>query len=101
LAELDHTVYEIRKGFNFEKNGEKIVTRIENLMEEKNPILLNKNCYFGNFDRAELFKEQSYCYVLRVDPNMGILEAYYFTNEIKDDGKFDVEGLKPQSSILS
>ena len=95
LVELDHTIYEIRKGFNFRKNDKKIITKIEYFQEEKNPLLLMKNCYFGNYNRISLFEEESYCYMLRVLKD-GILEFYCSMKE-NDDGKFDVEGLKPTS----
>lgn len=98
LVELDHTVYEIRKGFNFEIGDKKITIGLELLQEKKDPVLLNKNCYFGNYERAALFGEESSCYELRVLGGEGILEAHYRTAQVDDDGKFDVEGLKPGSS---
>jgi hypothetical protein len=61
LVELDHTVYEIRKCMSFEKAGKKIPTHIEYLQEKKDPILLNKNCYFGDCDKVTLFNEISPC----------------------------------------
>jgi len=94
LVELDHTVYEIRKCFRI--TNKKGNSKIESLQEKKNPVLLNKNCYFGNYDRAALFKEESSCYELRIY-NQDVYEIYYFTEEIKDDGKFDKEGFKPTS----
>jgi HEPN domain-containing protein len=98
LVELDHTVYEIRKGFTFKKaDGNKVVLRLENYLEKKDTALLGKNCYFGSYDRKDLFKEESSCYELRV-LEQGILQAFYATKEIRDDGKFDEEGLKPGTS---
>lgn len=97
LAELDHTVYEIRKGFNFKNTDKKIITRIDQLNEEKEPILLNKNCCFGNYDRAGLFEENCFCYELRVLEQNTILEVSYFTIGVDDDGKFNQEGVKPSA----
>lgn len=94
LCELDHTVYEIRKGFNFKTVNKDITTRIEDFQEKKDPILLTKNCYFGNYDRTALFKEDSSCYELRV-LGRNVFEAYYLTKGIDDDGKFNEEALKP------
>jgi HEPN domain-containing protein len=95
LVELDHTVYEVRKGFTFKKaDGNKVVLRLENYLEKKDPNLLSKNCYFGCYNRADLFKEESSCYELRV-LEQRIFEAFYATKEIRDDGKFNEEGLKP------
>ena len=96
LCELDCTVYEIRKGFNFGTTYEKGTATIESLQEKKNPVLLNKNCYFGNYDRAQLFREISSCYELRV-LEQGILEVFYFADHIEDNRKFDAEGLKVEN----
>jgi hypothetical protein len=95
LVELDHTVYEIRKGFNFGFGDKKLTTKLEQFQENKDPVLLNKNCYFGNYDRSALFGEECSCYELRVLED-GIMEIYYLTKGIDDDGKFDTEGLKPK-----
>jgi HEPN domain-containing protein len=95
LVELDRTVYEIRSGFNFERKGEKIKTRIEELKEKNNPILLDKNCYFGNYNRAALFQEKNPCYELRIEKNGVPIEAFIYRSRINDDGKFDGEALKP------
>jgi len=94
LCELDHTVYEIRKGFNYETVNKDIITKIDVFQERKDPVLLNKNCYFGDYDRAALFEEDSSCYDLRVLGH-DVFEAYYLTKGIDDDGKFDIEALKP------
>jgi len=91
LVELDRTVYEIRSRFDFEK----IKTRIEELKEKNNPILLDKNCYFGNYNRAALFQEKSPCYELRIEKNGVPIEAFIYRSRINDDGKFDAEALKP------
>jgi len=95
LCELDHTVYEIRKGFDFKTANKKVTTKIEHLQEKKDPILLNKNCYFGKYDRAVLFEEESSCYELRILGQDDILEVSYITKRILDDGRFDAEALKP------
>jgi len=98
LVELDHTVYEIRKGFNFQGTTKKIVTRLDQLQNEKDSHFLTKNCYFGNYDRESLFKENCFCYELRVQEIDKILEVSYLTTGIDDDGKFNAEGLKPSNS---
>jgi len=95
LVELDHTVYEIRKGISVEKAGEKMDTSIEDHQKRGDPILLNKNCYFGNCDRATLFKELSPCHELGVIDKMGLVDTFIFHEGIEDNGKFDVEAFKP------
>jgi HEPN domain-containing protein len=95
LVELDRTVYEIRRGFSFEIRGESIKTRIDELKEKNNPILLDKNCYFGNYNRSALFQETSPCYELRIEKNNVTVEAFIYRSRINDDGKFDAEALKP------
>jgi hypothetical protein len=96
LVELDHTVYEIRKGFSFGIGDKKITTRFDGLLEKKDPVLLNKNCYFGNNDRAALFEEESSCYELRY-LGQDKLVAFYQTKKIDDDGKYNVKALRPSS----
>lgn len=95
LIGLDQTIYEIRKGFDYKSNNKKIITKFDDLIEEGSSNLLNKNCYFGNYDRATLFKESCYCYELRVLKQDVILEASYLADGIDDDKKFNSEGLKP------
>lgn len=95
LIELDHTVYKIRKGFDFHNSNKKVVTIMEGFNEENKSILLNKNCFFGSYNRQDLFKENCFCYELRVLNNGEILEASYCTTRINDDDKFEEEGLKP------
>jgi HEPN domain-containing protein len=99
LVELDHTVFEIRNKFNFKICSKKTANmRFDRLLEGNDSVLLSKNCYYGNYDRSTLFKEQSYCYELRV-LEQGILEIHYLADGINDDGKYDVEGLKPNIEI--
>jgi HEPN domain-containing protein len=95
LVELDHTVYEIRKGISFENAGKTIDTSIETLQKRGDPALLDKNCYFGNYDRATIFKEISPCYELRVFKDDVLVETFMSHEGIEDNGKFDVEALKP------
>lgn len=97
IAELDHTVYEIRKGFDFKKSNKDIVTRIDELKKENNNVLLDKNCYFGDYNRKEFFKEDCVLHELRVLEGNQILEVRYITNGIDDDNEFDSEGLKPNN----
>lgn len=97
LVELDHTVYEIRKGFVFNSAGKKIVTKIDQLLRESNPTLLEKNCYFGKYSRSAFFEENCWCYEIRIMKG-GTLEVTYMTTGIDDDGGYDLEGLKPGGS---
>jgi hypothetical protein len=56
---------------------------------------LNKNCYFGNYNRAAFFEERSPCYELRVLGQDDLLESFIFREKSNDDGKFDAEALTP------
>ncbi|MCK4540453.1 HEPN domain-containing protein [Candidatus Parcubacteria bacterium] len=94
IVELDRTVYEIREGFNFKNVDKKITTKIDQFKKEKNPILLNKNCYFGEYNRIKLFEENCFYYELRVLEKDTIMEASYFTTGIDDNGEFNLVGLK-------
>lgn len=97
LAEFDHTVYEIRKGFVFNNSSKRIITRVEQFLNEENYTLLDKNCYFGNYSRENFFEENCRCYELRVIKGE-VFEATYMTTGIDDDGKYNTEGLKPNNS---
>ena len=95
LAELDRTVYEIEKLFSFEVAGKKVETTIESLLKTGNPILLTKNCYFGDYDRGTLFKEKSPCAEIRVFGKGTLVQSFIFHDGNIDNEKFDVEALKP------
>lgn len=95
LAELDYSVFKIRKGFKFNNGNKPIKTKIDLLTDNKSDELLKNNCYFGITDRKELFEKDSFCYELRVLGENQIIEATYMTTGIDDDGKFNLEGLKP------
>jgi hypothetical protein len=96
ITELDSTVFKIRKGFGFKgASGEKVGTYFDHLLELQNKILLDCNCSFGVAAREDIFKEKNSCYELRVLDNGTIMEAEYRTTGVKDDGVFDVVGLKP------
>lgn len=97
LVELDHTVYDVREGIRFEKNGKKVTTEIQRLQERKNPILLDKNCYYGCCDRAVLFNQGSTYYEFRIVGKDIPIEASIYRPIVVDDGKFGVEALKPNS----
>ena len=94
LVELDHTVFEIKRGISLKRGGKEIDT-FEDNPRMKDPALLNKNCYFGGYNREALFKEHSSCYELRVFKDRGLVETFILHDGIIDNGKFDVEALKP------
>ena len=71
---------------------------LEALVEAKNEQLLDRNCSFGSASRAELFAGPTQVYELRVLAQGSSLEATYETQGIANDGRFDIEGLKPGRS---
>lgn len=96
LTELDFSVFEIRKGFNFKNSkGVPVTTPFDRFIEAKSRQLLDKNCYFSNYSRADFFKETSDIYELRVMPTGDLMEVVYLAKDIADDGQFMVEALKP------
>jgi HEPN domain-containing protein len=95
LAELDATVHRIRKGFELKEGDRTRQTTIDGLLERKDLELLDRNCAFGTYSRADLFAGPSHIYELRILPNETPLEAMYLAQDIKDDGRFDLEALKP------
>lgn len=100
LTELDFSVSEIRKGFNFKSSRGIVTTPFDRFVEEKSDQLLDKNCYFGNYSRKNFFAETTDLYELRVMPNGDLMEVTYLSKDIVDDGQFIVEALKPGTSTV-
>ncbi len=98
LTELDATVHRIRRGFGLKEGDRTRQTKFDFLLEQKAPELLERNCAFAECSRVELFSESSHVYELRILSNEAPLEAIYETGQIKDDGRFDLEALKPGDS---
>lgn len=98
LTELDTTVHRIRRGFGFKQGDRTRQTKVDLLLEQKAPKLLERNSAFAECSRVELFSESSQVYELRILPDGTPLEATYETDQIKDDGRFDLEALKPGHS---
>lgn len=96
LTELDHSVFEIRKGFHLTKvTGEDIETRLSQLLKIQDRALMDCNSTFGDVKRDEIFTHKNKLYELRVLPDRTIMEAQYQSTEGKDDGVFDQVALKP------
>lgn len=96
LAELDSTVFEIRKGFNFHTAKGPVATHIDTLQQDVSDDLIGDNSYFGTTVREDLFGRASHHnYELRMMENGEYLEAIYLSGPIDDDGIFMIEGLKP------
>lgn len=100
LTELDFSVFEIRKGFNFKSSRGAVTTPLDCFIEEKSVQLLDKNCYFGNYSRKDFFAETTDLYELRVMSDGNLMEITYLSKDVEDDGKFLVEALKPGTSAV-
>jgi HEPN domain-containing protein len=95
LAELDASVYAIRKPFEFQKvDGRPVETRLDSLLKVGDSRVTDRNTAFTQFDRMTLFEGESYCYELRVLSGGEIIEADYRAH-VSDSANFDAEGLKP------
>jgi HEPN domain-containing protein len=95
LAELDASVYAIRKPFEFQKaDGRAVETRLDSLLKVGDSRVTDRNAAFTRFDRVTLFAGESDCYELRVLSGGEIIEADYRA-QVSDSGNFDAEGLKP------
>lgn len=99
LAELDSTVRALRERFVFQRTDNRAVTtKLDYLLANNDPVLLERNIAFGGYARAELFAH-THCYEMRVCDDGSILEAKYEAGPISDDGVLDAEGLRPGPSI--
>jgi len=98
LAELDRTVFILRKDFKFQTKGQtgdkKIITRLDVEAEENNPVFLDKNIAFGDYDPIQLFKEKTTWLSLLVYEAHNIIEGMGDNEGTLDDGKFDIVGIK-------
>ncbi len=100
LVELDRTVYAIRKDFQLETaDGKKIVTRLDNCIEQNDPVLLSKNICFGKCDPLELFKEKTKWLALLIYGNHNTIEGGGENEGTTDDGRFDIVGIKQEQQI--
>lgn len=102
LAELDLSVFELRKGFGFGfSSGKAVKTRFDILLKHKDKTLVDSNCAFASAKRKTLFEEKTRHFELRVLPGGNIIEAEYQSAGVKDDGIFDVVALKPDQQQAS
>ena len=96
LTELDRTVYQIRRGFKFNRSsGRAVELWMDARIAEGAPDLIEANCYFGNADRPKVFEQFPHYYEMRVVSEDDILEVYYEAVAAPDDGLFPLEGLIP------
>jgi uncharacterized protein YxjI len=96
IAELDSTVFKIRKGFQFRRSdGKPVASYLDQLLEVRDKNLLDLNSSFGATARNDIFTQKNSCYELRVLENGSIIEAQYQTTGVKDDGVFDLVALRP------
>lgn len=72
-------------------------TAFDVMLEKADPRLVDRNCAFSNYKRAELFNEAVPCYDIRVLPDGTIMQATY-TAYSKDNGDFEGEALAPAPS---
>jgi hypothetical protein len=94
IVELDRTVFEIRKGFEFKSTGgRKPVTRLEFEIENKNPAVLNRNVMYGGYDVKKIFTEKSKWIALLVYSNHSIIEGVGEVDGLPDDGIFNEPGI--------
>jgi hypothetical protein len=95
LTELDFTVHKIRSGFKITKqSGEVVKTRLDLLVTENDPELMDQNIAFGAIARSQAFSKPTNCLDLRVAGG-NILTAEYVAGPIPDDRKFNCPGLVP------
>jgi HEPN domain-containing protein len=96
LAELDASVHRIRTGFGLRRNdGTPMKTSFDTMLENSDPLLINRNSAFAAYKREELFQQPVPCYDMRVMPDGTIVQIKY-TAQSKDDGDFEGEACKPE-----
>ena len=94
LVELDSVVYAIRKGFQIRSNlGGDVIMKLDALRQEKHEDVVEGNCALGSVERRAMFENLSPCVEVRVLGNGAMMETEYLTKDVRDDGRFDLEGL--------
>jgi HEPN domain-containing protein len=95
LAELDASVHMVRSGFGLQLNDRTpIKTSFDDLLEKRDPRLVDRNHAFAEYPRGDLFREPVPCYDIRVMPDGTIFQILYVAQS-KDDGDFEGEACRP------
>ncbi len=97
LVGLDETVFKIRSRIQIKGADPDRPFEFEKLISENYEPLLQGNHSFGKAKRADLFKEPLLWYETRVLKNGNWMKATYVATA-KDDGNYDLEGLRRGSS---
>ncbi len=96
LAELDASVFAIRKPFEIRRSDQReVVTQFDSWLKNSHPRLVDRNSALSPYKRHALFENPGSCYEVRVLPNGHIMEAHY-SAVVADDGSFEAEALVPK-----
>jgi hypothetical protein len=91
LSELDFSVFTIRRGYKIAGPFGDFSSTIEQLLARKDHRLLDRNCYYGQQDRAALFRENGARYCMRVLSPGNMVQATYETIGVPDTRNFNIE----------
>ena len=96
LAELDYTVSEIEGRFKIMRDGVRLTTMYDSTVNSQDPNLFLNNHVLNSVDRDTFVaQEESLIYVMRLDPNRGLIEVIYTAIKGPHDGDFLASGLVP------
>ncbi len=98
LAELDFIVKHIENSFSFREPGKEAAeNRFTLEKNEKNPKLWDFNHILHGIDKQHYIEKPDKVYEFRKLHNGQIMQVHYVTDQIKDDGKFIYEAIKPKA----
>lgn len=97
LAELDFIVGNIENSFSFREPGmEAAENRFTLDKNEKNPKLWDFNHTLHGINKQHYIEKPDRVYEFRKLHNGQIIQFYYVTDQIKNDGQFIYEAFKPK-----
>ena len=95
LAELDFTVAEIERRFTIGWAGKPIQRSYDAYRENHDPLLWTNNWVLEDRDKKAFVEQRDSAYAMRIDEDMGILECFYDTDDVRAEGEFLKPGFVP------
>ncbi|MCL5421600.1 MAG: hypothetical protein M1461_03900 [Nitrospirae bacterium] len=97
LSELDFTIAEIHKRYEFIEGTKKIETAYDVAIRDNDPLLYLNHYMLQKIDKKDFIEQEDFVYEIRFDRKLSIFEAMYKTRKGKYEENFLREGLRPSS----
>jgi len=93
LAELDYSIHEISKRIVYRNEKGVIETPYHTSLTNKDPLLFKNNYILNGLSKTEFIEQENSVYVNYSDNDFNLLEIYYKSLDIKNDGEYLKPGL--------